>query len=370
MLCPRISEAEVGDYLALLKPRVMSLVIFTALVGLVIAPGHVHPVLAFTAILCIAVGAGASGAMNMAYEGDIDALMSRTANRPIPRGRITSGEAMAFGLILAFFSVLTLGILVNLLAGALLAFTIFFYVVIYTMWLKRWTAQNIVIGGAAGALPPVVAWAAATGSLSMEPLLLFLIIFFWTPPHFWALALFRSDDYARAGVPMLPVVAGPDATRLQILLYTIVLVAIAVAPWPLGYFDAIYGVTSLVLGAGMMWLAIEVYRHREGKQAAARDAPAVCLLDPLSVRAVCDPPARSRRPRRRTSSRVGGAWRRHGRQSEARWNRPHRGAEKKPPPALDRHRARARRPRRAVLRGHHGQGAGRSRPAHVIFECS
>jgi len=224
-------------------------------------------VLAFTAILCIAVGAGASGAMNMAYEGDIDALMSRTANRPIPRGRITQGEAMAFGLILAFFSVLTLGILVNWLAGALLAFTIFFYVVIYTMWLKRWTAQNIVIGGAAGALPPVVAWAAATGSLSIEPLLLFLIIFFWTPPHFWALALFRSDDYARAGIPMLPVVAGPDATRLQILLYTIVLVAIAAAPWPLGYFDAVYGVTSLVLGAGMMWLAIAVYRHREGKEA-------------------------------------------------------------------------------------------------------
>ena len=367
---PRISEAEVGDYLALLKPRVMSLVIFTALVGLVIAPGHVHPVLAFTAILCIAVGAGASGAMNMAYEGDIDALMSRTANRPIPRGRITPGEAMAFGLILAFFSVLTLGILVNLLAGALLAFTIFFYVVVYTMWLKRWTAQNIVIGGAAGALPPVVAWAAATGSLSMEPLLLFLIIFFWTPPHFWALALFRSDDYARAGVPMLPVVAGPDATRLQILLYTIVLVAVAVAPWPLGYFDAIYGVTSLVLGAGMMWLAIEVYRHREGKPAAARHAPAVCLLDPLSVRAVCDAPARGRGPRGRTSSRVGGAWNANGRQSEARWNRPHRGAEKKPPPALDRHRARARRSRRAVFRGHHGQGAGRSRPAHVIFGCS
>ena len=228
-------------------------------------------------------------------------LMSRTANRPIPRGRITPGEAMAFGLTLAFFSVMTLGILVNWLAGALLAFTIFFYVVIYTMWLKRWTAQNIVIGGAAGALPPVVAWAAATGSLSMEPLLLFLIIFFWTPPHFWALALFRSDDYARAGVPMLPVVAGPDATRLQILLYTIVLVAVAVAPWPLGYFDAVYGVTSLVLGAGMMWLAIEVYRHREGKPAAARDAQAVCLLDPLSVRAVCDPPARGRGPRGRTS---------------------------------------------------------------------
>ena len=253
-----------GDYIALLKPRVMSLVIFTALVGLMIAPVHVHPVLAFTSILCIAVGAGASGALNMAYESDVDALMTRTANRPIPRGRITQAEAAAFGLTLAFFSVMTLGILVNWVAGALLAFTIFFYAVIYTMLLKRWTAQNIVIGGAAGALPPVVAWAAATGSLSVVPILLFMIIFFWTPPHFWALALFRSDDYARAGIPMLPVVAGPDATRLQILLYTVVLVAIALAPWPLGYFDAIYGVTSLVLGAGMLWLAIEVYRRREG----------------------------------------------------------------------------------------------------------
>jgi protoheme IX farnesyltransferase len=266
-LSPRISEAEVVDYVALLKPRVMSLVIFTALVGLLIAPGHVHPVLAFTSILCIAVGAGASGALNMWYESDIDALMSRTANRPIPRGRITPPEALAFGMTLAFFSVMTLGILVNWVAGGLLAFTIFFYVVIYTMALKRWTAQNIVIGGAAGALPPVVAWAAATGSLSVEPLLLFLIIFFWTPPHFWALALFRSDDYARAGVPMLPVTAGPDATRLQILLYTIVLVGVALAPWPLGYFDAVYGVTSLVLGGGMLALAVNVFRLREGREA-------------------------------------------------------------------------------------------------------
>ena len=267
LTAPRISEAEVADYIALLKPRVMSLVIFTALVGFMIAPGHVHPVLAFTSILCIAVGAGASGALNMWYESDIDALMSRTANRPIPRGRVTRPEALTFGMTLAFFSVLTLGILVNWLAGALLAFTIFFYVVIYTIGLKRWTAQNIVIGGAAGALPPVVAWAAATGSLSVEPLLLFLIIFFWTPPHFWALALFRSDDYARAGVPMLPVVAGPDATRLQILLYTLVLVAVALAPWPLGYFDAVYGVTSLVLGAGMLALAVNVYRRREHSEA-------------------------------------------------------------------------------------------------------
>jgi protoheme IX farnesyltransferase len=265
-LSPRISEADVADYFALLKPRVMSLVIFTALVGLMMAPGRFHPVLAITSLLCIAVGAGASGALNMALEGDIDALMSRTANRPIPRGRITKAEAMAFGMTLAFFSVITLGILVNWIAGGLLAFTIFFYVVVYTLGLKRWTAQNIVIGGAAGALPPVVAWASVTGSLAVEPLLLFLIIFFWTPPHFWALALFRSDDYARAGVPMLPVVAGPDATRLQILLYTIVLVLIAAAPWPLGYFDAIYGVTSLVLGGGMLVLAINVYRCRERSQ--------------------------------------------------------------------------------------------------------
>jgi protoheme IX farnesyltransferase len=264
---PRISEAGVADYIALLKPRVMSLVVFTALVGLLIAPGHVHPVLAITSILCIAVGGGASGALNMWYEGDIDALMTRTQNRPIPRGRVTPAEALTFGLVLAFFSVMTLGILVNWLAAGLLAFTIFFYVVVYTMWLKRWTAQNIVIGGAAGALPPVVAWAAATGSLSMEPIWLFLITFFWTPPHFWALALFRNDDYTRAGVPMLPVVAGPDATRLQILLYTIVLVAVAVAPWGFGHFSAIYGVSSLLLGGGMMWLAIAVYRHRTGSAA-------------------------------------------------------------------------------------------------------
>src|SRR5437868_5370585 len=240
----------------------MSLVIFTALVGIVLAPGHVHPVIALTSLICIAVGAGASGALNMWYDRDIDALMSRTAGRPIPQGRVSPEEALAFGLVLTFFSVVTLGILVNWYAAALLAFTIFFYVVVYTMWLKRWTVQNIVIGGAAGALPPVVGWVAATGSLSVAPLLLFLIIFLWTPPHFWALALFRNDDYARAGVPMLPVVAGPDATRLQILLYTVVLVATAAAPWPLGYFDAVYGIASLILGTGMLGLAINVYRRR------------------------------------------------------------------------------------------------------------
>jgi protoheme IX farnesyltransferase len=180
---------------------------------------------------------------------------------------MSSSEAAAFGTTLAIFSVATLGILVNWLAGALLAFTIFFYVVVYTMWLKRWTAQNIVIGGAAGALPPVVAWAAATGSLAPQPIILFLIIFLWTPPHFWALALFRSDDYARANIPMLPVVAGPDATRLQILLYTVVLVAVAISPWLLGYFGPAYGITSVALGAGMLWFAIDVYRKRTGKPA-------------------------------------------------------------------------------------------------------
>ena len=257
--------------------------------------------------------------------------MSRTANRPIPRGRITRPEAMAFGMTLAFFSVMTLGILVNWLAGALLAFTIFFYVVIYTMVLKRWTAQNIVIGGAAGALPPVVAWAAATGSLSVEPLLLFLIIFFWTPPHFWALALFRTDDYARAGVPMLPVVAGPDATRLQILLYTIVLVAIAVAPWPLGYFDAVYGVDLADARRRHAGARGQRLPSPRGQRSAARDAKAVCVLDPLSVRAVRDLAARGRRPRRRAIDLVGGAWRGNGRQAGARRNRPHRGAEEKPP---------------------------------------
>ena len=272
-LSPHISEATVGDYVALLKPRVMSLVIFTALVGIVMAPGHMHPVLAFTSLLCIAVGAGASGALNMWYDRDIDAVMTRTANRPIPQGRITPSEALTFGVMLSFFSVFTLGTLVNWFSAALLAFTIVFYVVIYTMWLKRSTAQNIVIGGAAGSLPPVVGWVAATGSLAVEPLLLFSIIFLWTPPHFWALALYRTDDFIRAKLPMLPVVAGPDATRLQILLYTVVLVLVAIAPWPLGYFDRAYGAVAIVAGAAMLWFAAQVYRQREGAaaEAAARN---------------------------------------------------------------------------------------------------
>ena len=261
------SGGDVADYAALMKPRVMSLVVFTALVGLIAAPGSMHPVLAIAALICIAAGAGAAGALNMWFDADIDASMARTAARPVPRGRIAPEEARDFGMVLATFSVLCLGLMVNWLAAALLAATIAFYVLVYTMWLKRATPQNIVIGGAAGAVPPMIGWAAATGGISLAPVVLFLIIFVWTPPHFWALALLRTKDYARAGVPMLPVVAGPDATRLQILLYTIVLVAVAVAPWPLGYFDAVYGVTSLVLGAGMFALAVNVYRLRTGSQA-------------------------------------------------------------------------------------------------------
>jgi heme o synthase len=265
---PEPSVASVGDYLALMKPRVMSLVVFTALVGLMIAPGHVHPVIGFTALLCIAVGAGAAGALNMWYDADIDAVMSRTASRPIPQGRVAPGEAFAFVITLAAFSVAVLGLLVNWLAAALLAFTIFFYVGIYTVWLKRTTSQNIVIGGAAGAFPPMIGWAAATGAVSVEPCLLFLIIFFWTPPHFWALSLNRADDYARARVPMLPVVAGAEETRRQILFYSIALVPIGAAPWLLGYADAIYGVTALLTGALMVALAWRVRCERVGEPAA------------------------------------------------------------------------------------------------------
>jgi protoheme IX farnesyltransferase len=262
-----VSEASVGDYLALMKPRVMSLVVFTALVGLVVAPVHIHPVLAFTALLCIAVGAGAAGVLNMWYDADIDAVMSRTSKRPIPRGRVTSGEALAFGVTLATGSVVVLGLLVNWLAGALLAFTIFFYAVIYTMWLKRSTPQNIVIGGAAGAFPPVIGWAAATGSVGIEPVLLFLLVFFWTPPHFWALSLTRADDYARAHIPMLPVVAGAAETQRQILLYSLLLLPIGAAPWVMGYADAIYGVIALVAGGVMVALALRVRAEGAGARA-------------------------------------------------------------------------------------------------------
>jgi heme o synthase len=274
------SIAGVSDYVALMKPRVMSLVVFTALVGMMLAPGHIHPVIAFAALLCISVGAGAAAALNMWYDADIDAVMTRTSGRPIPRGRIAPGEALGFGMTLAGFSIAVLGLLVSWLAAGLLAFTIFFYLVIYTMWLKRSTPQNIVIGGAAGAFPPMIGWAAASGTLSLEPCLLFLIVFFWTPPHFWALSLTSADDYARAGVPMLPVVAGADETRRQILLYTIVLAAVGMAPWLLGYRDAVYGVTAFVAGMAMIGLAVCVRGEQEGERAddAARRLFAFSIL--------------------------------------------------------------------------------------------
>jgi protoheme IX farnesyltransferase len=262
-----VSEASVGDYVALMKPRVMSLVVFTALVGLVLAPAHVHPVIGFTALLCIAVGAGAAGALNMWFDADIDAVMARTARRPIPSGRVAPGEALAFGMTLATFSVAVLGLLVSWLAAALLAFTIFFYIVIYTMWLKRSTPQNIVIGGAAGAFPPMIGWAAATGSIGVEPVLLFLLVFFWTPPHFWALSLNRTQDYARARVPMLPVVAGAAETRRQILLYSLSLVPIGAAPWLMGYADAFYGATALIAGGLMVALAWRLWAEGAGERA-------------------------------------------------------------------------------------------------------
>jgi protoheme IX farnesyltransferase len=262
------SIAGVGDYFELMKPRVMSLVVFTAFVGLLVAPGHIHPVIGFTALLCIAVGAGAAGALNMWYDADIDGRMARTAARPIPAGRIMPGEALAFGLTLATFAVTVLGLLVNVLAAALLALTIAFYVVVYTMWLKRTTPQNIVIGGAAGALPPVIGWAAVTGGFALEPLLLFLIIFLWTPPHFWALSLYRTEDYKRAGIPMLPVVSGAAETRRQILLYTLILAPLGVAPWLLGYAGPLYGLVALATGGIMIALALRVRAERQGHAAS------------------------------------------------------------------------------------------------------
>ena len=263
------SLAGVEDYVALLKPRVMSLVVFTALVGMLVAPGHVHPVIGFTALLCIAIGAGASGALNMWYDADIDAVMTRTLRRPIPAGRVQPGEALAFGATLAVGSVLVFGVLVNWFAAALLAFTIAFYVFVYTMWLKRSTPQNSVIGGAAGAFPPMIGWAAVTGDVSLAPFLMFLIIFLWTPPHFWALSLLRSDDYARAGVPMLPVVAGHGETRKQILIYALILLPAGLAPSLAGFAGLLYGAVALICGGAMLHLAWRVYRDREGAAAVS-----------------------------------------------------------------------------------------------------
>ena len=264
------SSASARDFFALLKPRVMSLVVFTALVGMMLAPGHINPVVGFAALLAIAVGAGAAGCLNMWYDADIDAVMTRTALRPIPAGRVSKDEALAFGLTLSIGSVLFLGLMTNLFAAAFLAFTIFFYAVVYTMWLKRWTAQNIVIGGAAGAFPPMIGYAAVTGSVDIVSFILFAIIFIWTPPHFWALALVKKGDYAKAGVPMLPVTAGETATRHQILIYTLILAPAGVLPAIMGFGGIAYAVLSVVSGLGMILLALRVHARREGE--AARKA--------------------------------------------------------------------------------------------------
>lgn len=263
----KTGEARPADYFALLKPRVMSLVVFTGLVGMVLAPGHLHPVLALTALLCIAIGAGASGAINMWYDADIDAVMTRTQGRPIPQGRVTKEEALGFGCVLSAGSVIVMGLGVNWVAAAILALTIGFYVFVYTMWLKRRTPQNIVIGGAAGAFPPMIGWAAVTGDLSLLPVLLFAIIFMWTPPHFWALALYRSDDYARAGVPMLPVVAGERETRRQILIYSLLLVPLTLSPWFLGLTGPLYGGAAAALGVIFLAIAFRIWRATDYKSA-------------------------------------------------------------------------------------------------------
>src|SRR5690348_4946240 len=263
-------SGNVRDYVLLLKPRVMSLVVFTALVGMALAPGGINPVIGFLSLLSIAVGAGAAGALNMWWDADIDAVMQRTSRRPIPTGRVQAGEALVLGALLACGSVTFLLLAANWVAASLLAFTILFYLVIYTMWLKRSTPQNIVIGGAAGAFPPMIGWAAVTGTVSVESVLLFLIIFFWTPPHFWALAIYKKSDYSRAGVPMLPNVAGDAHTRLQILLYTLVLVPLGIAPWALGFAGTIYGVVSGITGAIMLLLAVQVLREVSPADRACR----------------------------------------------------------------------------------------------------
>jgi len=257
------------DFIALMKPRVMLLAVFTSLVGLAIAPVHLDALEGSIAILGIAAGAGAAGVLNMWYDADIDAVMTRTAGRPIPRGRISRAEALAFGLVLACSAVAVLGIATNVKAAALLAFAIFFYAVVYTVWLKRRTPQNIVIGGAAGALPPVIGWVAATGGFGMEPLILFLIIFLWTPPHFWALSLNRMDDYARAGVPMLPVVAGKAETRRQVVIYSVILAPVSMLPWALGFAGTLYGLAAAIGAAIFVGLALQVARSSDTDRRAA-----------------------------------------------------------------------------------------------------
>jgi protoheme IX farnesyltransferase len=268
--------SEVRDWITLLKPRVLSLVVYSGLAGLLVAPGSIHPILAINAILCITIAAGAAGAINMWYDRDIDAVMRRTQNRPIPAGRIAPDSALAYGVGLAVFSVALMGLATNWLAAIVLAASILFYVVIYTVWLKRRTPQNIVIGGAAGAFPPLIGWLAVTGSIAPEPLVLFAIIFFWTPPHFWALSLFAHADYARAGVPMLPVVSGARETRKQVLVYTVALLPVALAPWIMGFSGWIYGVSALGLGLWFLKHAWAVWTDAQDEtgRSLTNDLPA------------------------------------------------------------------------------------------------
>lgn len=262
-------ESRPGDFFSLLKPRVMSLVVFTGFTGMFIAPGFydLHPFLAFTAMLCLAVNAGAAGAMNMCYERDIDALMKRTQNRPIPQGRVHPAEGLAFAIILSLASIAIMGLALNWVSAALLAAANLFYVFIYTIWLKRATPQNIVIGGAAGAFPPMIGWAAVTGDVSIFPVLLFAIIFFWTPPHFWALSLFAGEDYKRAGIPMMNVVAGERATKIQMLAYTLILLPLTLAPYFLSYAGALYGAVAGILSAFFIFTAARVLRDPTHKSA-------------------------------------------------------------------------------------------------------
>ena len=256
----RVQRFRIADYATLAKPRVMSLVVFTAVVGMVLSPGAIDPLTAVIAVTCIALGAGASGAINMWYDRDIDHVMRRTQNRPIPAGRLEAGRALAFGIALAVGSVAAMAFMVNAVASALLAVTILYYVLLYTMWLKRRTAQNIVIGGAAGAFPPMIGWAAASGEIGLGAGVLFAIIFLWTPPHSWALALYRREDYARAGVPMMPVVAGARGTKRRIVIYSVLLVSATFLPVLIGMAGALYGVAAGVLGAGFLYKAIRVWR--------------------------------------------------------------------------------------------------------------
>ncbi|MBX2834412.1 MAG: heme o synthase [Micavibrio sp.] len=283
-------ESAVSDYYALLKPKVMSLVVFTGFAGMVAAPGiqDIHPFLALIAMLCLALGAGAAGAINMWYDRDIDAVMNRTASRPIPQGRIAPSDALAFGIIMSLASIVIMGLALNWLAAGILAFANFFYVVIYTMWLKRSTPQNIVIGGAAGAFPPMIGWAAVTGDFAVMPTILFLIIFFWTPPHFWALSLFANEDYKRAKIPMLTVTHGEAHTKFQMIIYTLILLPLSLAPSFIGLSGPIYGVSAAILGALFLLANIRVLQTEDLKAAKVMFGYSVFYLFALFLMVMID----------------------------------------------------------------------------------